>query len=144
MQRVDTGVQGLVQGDNSAVSAGPMTPPFSRRQSYREAWKTLWSGYANVLLVFVPAGIISGTLGLPEEVVFWLNFFAVVPLAPLITISVLKLSAHAEQVRGGLLKAILGNTVEMIVSAHYPAVFFFPPGCRFLIVWCRQRFASLP
>ena len=117
LQRVDTGVQGLVQGDN-------MTPPFSRRDPFREVGKILRSSYANVLLVFVPAGIISGTLGLPEEVVFWLNFLAVVPLAPLITMAVLRLSVHAGPVRGGLLKAILGNTAEMIVSALYPAAFF--------------------
>lgn len=124
LQTVDTRVQGLVQGDNSSVSAGPMTPPFSRRDPYREVWKILRSSYANVLLVFVPAGIVSGTLGLPEEVVFWLNFLAVVPLAPLITMAVLRLSVHAGPVRGGLLKAILGNTAEMIVSALYPAAFF--------------------
>jgi hypothetical protein len=132
-----------VQVGNSAVRAGSATPPLSRWNSYREGWTILSRGHVNVLLVFVPAGIVSGALGLPAEVVFWLNFLAVVPLALLITMAVLRLSAEAGPVRGGLLRAILGNTVEMIVSTLYHAA-FFRPVCRFLTSWPRQRFASSP
>lgn len=69
----------------------------------------------NTLLIFVPVAIIVGALGLPAEAVFFLNFLALVSLAPVMTMAVLKLSSHADPVWGGLLRAMLGNTVELIV-----------------------------
>lgn len=132
LRRVDTIAQGPVQAGNDEMRAGSVTSlSLSRWTSYREGWTFLNQRYVNVLLVFVPAGIVSGVLELPTEVVFWLNFLALVPLAPVITLAVLRLSADAGPIRGGLLRAVLGNTVEMIVSTLYHAA-FFPPVCRCL------------
>lgn len=84
--------------------------------------RTLFSGYMNVLLVFVPIGIAAGTFGWPAEAVFVLNFLAIIPLAPLITFSVDELSPIVGHAFGELLKPTSGNAAEMIVSCLCPNV----------------------
>ncbi|KAI9850165.1 MAG: hypothetical protein M1838_006010 [Thelocarpon superellum] len=105
----------------------------SRRTSYRSevgetGWKkyprhvlyvtkaTLFSNYVNVLLVFVPLGIVSGALGWNATVVFVLNFLAIVPLASLLSFATEELAAKLGQTIGGLMNATFGNAVELIVS----------------------------
>jgi Ca2+:H+ antiporter len=80
---------------------------------------TLYSDYANYLLVVVPFALISGPLGWNEAVVFILNFVAMFPLAALLSYSTEQLSASVGQIVGGLLNATFGNAVEMIVSRLY-------------------------
>jgi Ca2+:H+ antiporter len=82
--------------------------------------RTLFSGYTNVLLVFVPIGIAAGTFGWPAEAVFALNFLAIIPLAPLITFSIDELSPSVGHAFGELMKPTSGNAVEMIVRYLYP------------------------
>ena len=79
-------------------------------------WKTLASNPVNVLLVFVPLGIIAGALGWDPTAVFILNFLAIVPLASLLSFATEELSAKLGQTLGGLLNATFGNAVELIVS----------------------------
>ncbi|KAF2753954.1 Calcium/proton exchanger [Pseudovirgaria hyperparasitica] len=79
-------------------------------------WKTLASNYVNVLLVFVPLGIISGELGWSSTAVFILNFLAIIPLASLLAFATEEISVHVGQTLGGLLNATFGNAVELIVS----------------------------
>lgn len=79
-------------------------------------WRTLASNYVNVLLVFVPVGIISGALEWSPTVTFILNFFAIIPLASLLSFATEELSAKLGQTLGGLLNATFGNAVELIVS----------------------------
>jgi len=80
-------------------------------------WKTLTSNYVNVLLVFVPVGIICGALKVNPTAVFILNFIAIVPLAALLSFATEELSAKLGQTLGGLCNATFGNAVELIVSA---------------------------
>ena len=84
--------------------------------------RALFHSSMNVLLVFVPIGIASGTLSWPAETIFVLNFLAIIPLAPLITFSVAELSPSVGHISDGLMKAISGNAVEMIVRCRYPNV----------------------
>lgn len=79
-------------------------------------WETLSSNYVNVLLVFVPAGIVLGALGMDPTAVFIVNFLAIVPLAALLSFATEELSAKLGQTIGGLLNATFGNAVELIVS----------------------------
>lgn len=79
-------------------------------------WATLASSYINVLLVFVPIGIIAGILGWNPTAVFILNFIAIVPLAALLSFATEELSAKLGQTLGGLMNATFGNAVELIVS----------------------------
>ena len=80
------------------------------------SWQVLISNYVNVLLVFVPLGIISGALHWNPTVVFILNFFAIMPLASLLSFATEELSVPLGQTLGGLMNATFGNAVELIVS----------------------------
>ena len=82
------------------------------------AYLTLLSNYVNVLLVFVPLGIIAGAMGWNPTAVFLLNFFAIMPLASLLSFATEELSVKLGQTLGGLLNATFGNAVELIVSLY--------------------------
>ncbi|CBX91525.1 similar to vacuolar calcium ion transporter /H(+) exchanger [Plenodomus lingam JN3] len=79
-------------------------------------YATLASNYVNVLLVFVPIGIVAGILGWNPTAVFILNFIAIIPLAALLSFATEELSAKLGQTLGGLMNATFGNAVELIVS----------------------------
>ncbi|KAK0850952.1 Vacuolar calcium ion transporter [Friedmanniomyces endolithicus] len=79
-------------------------------------WEVLISNYINVLLVFVPAGIILGALGMNPTAVFVVNFLAIVPLAALLSFATEELSVKLGETIGGLMNATFGNAVELIVS----------------------------
>ncbi|KAJ5824041.1 hypothetical protein N7447_006381 [Penicillium robsamsonii] len=79
-------------------------------------WKTIVRDYVNVLLIFVPLGIIAGALEWDSTTVFILNFFAIVPLASLLSFATEELAATLGQSLGGLMNATFGNAVELIVS----------------------------
>lgn len=79
-------------------------------------WLTLSSNYVNVLLVFVPLGIIAGALEWSPTWVFILNFIAIIPLAALLSFATEELAAKLGQTIGGLMNATFGNAIELIVS----------------------------
>jgi len=81
-------------------------------------WATLASNYTNVLLVFVPAGIILGALDINPTAIFIVNFLAIIPLAALLSFATEELSVKLGQTVGGLMNATFGNAVELIVSGR--------------------------
>ncbi|KAI9884298.1 MAG: hypothetical protein M1823_003907 [Watsoniomyces obsoletus] len=86
------------------------------KRTARAVWKTLASNYVNLLLVFVPLGIVAGATGWNPTTVFILNFLAIIPLAALLSFATEELAAKMGQTIGGLLNASFGNAVELIVS----------------------------
>ena len=96
--------------------------PFVKWPAYfgRKVQQTLTSNYVNVLLVFVPLGIVSGAVGWSPTATFILNFLAIIPLASLLSFATEELSAKLGQTLGGLLNASFGNAVELIVCTRYP------------------------
>jgi len=86
-------------------------------KTVRIVYKVLGSNYVNVLLVFVPLGIIAGALEWDPTAVFILNFFAIMPLAALLSFATEELSVKVGQTLGGLLNATFGNAVELIVRS---------------------------
>jgi Ca2+:H+ antiporter len=78
---------------------------------------TLFSNYVNILLVFVPLGIVAGAGGWNPTTVFILNFFAIVPLAAVLSFATEEISLKLGQTMGGLLNATFGNAVELIVGS---------------------------
>eukprot|EP00835_Amoeboradix_gromovi_P000294 NODE_10_length_47437_cov_0.363429.p12 type:complete len:370 gc:universal NODE_10_length_47437_cov_0.363429:31152-32261(+) len=70
----------------------------------------------NYLVVLIPFAILSGILGWGSVSVFWLNFFAIIPLASLLGFATEELSKTVGTTIGGLLNATFGNTVELLVS----------------------------
>ncbi|KAI9219993.1 hypothetical protein BC828DRAFT_406213 [Blastocladiella britannica] len=57
---------------------------------------------------------VTGTVAL--VLVFWLNFFAIVPLASMLGFATEELALRTNESIGGLLNATFGNAVEVIVS----------------------------
>ncbi|KAL2112609.1 hypothetical protein VUR80DRAFT_7034 [Thermomyces stellatus] len=77
---------------------------------------TLLSNYVNFLLVIVPLGIIAGELKWSPTTVFVLNFFAIIPLAAVLSFATEEIAMRLGDTLGGLLNATFGNAVELIVS----------------------------
>lgn len=88
-------------------------------------YHTLMSNYVNVLLVFVPLGIVSGAIGWDPTTTFALNFLAIIPLASLLSYATEELAAKLGQTMGGLLNATFGNAVELIVSSSSFLIIYF-------------------
>lgn len=76
----------------------------------------IWIGYVNILLPAVPIGIIAGVLGWNSTAVFTINFFAIIPLAAVLSFATEEISLKLGETMGGLLNATFGNAVELIVS----------------------------
>lgn len=104
----------------------------------RMVWGTLASNYVNVLLVFVPLGIIAGALEWSPTAVFILNFVAIMPLAALLSFATEELSAKLGQTLGGLCNATFGNAVELIVSIRA-----LPRRVREGLEYCRVNLSAL-
>jgi Ca2+:H+ antiporter len=69
-----------------------------------------------VLLLFVPAALLAGLLGLPPLAIFVLAALALVPLAGLIGEATEHLAHHLGPRYGGLLNATFGNAAELIIT----------------------------
>ncbi|RMJ03267.1 hypothetical protein CDV36_015206 [Fusarium kuroshium] len=76
----------------------------------------LLSSYVNFLLVIVPVGVVAGKLGWNPIAVFTINFFAIIPLAAVMSFATEEISLKQGETIGGLLNATFGNAVELIVS----------------------------
>lgn len=64
----------------------------------------------------VPLGIIAGKMGWSSTAVFTINFFAIIPLAAVLSFATEEFSLKLGDTLGGLLNATFGNAVELIVS----------------------------
>lgn len=63
----------------------------------------------------VPLGIIAGKMGWGSTAVFTINFFAIIPLAAVLSFATEEISMKLGDTLGGLLNATFGNAVELIV-----------------------------
>ncbi|KAI1272851.1 calcium/proton exchanger [Xylaria sp. FL0933] len=77
---------------------------------------TLLSSPVNILLLAVPVGIVAGKTHWDPIAVFVVNFFAIIPLAAVLSFATEQISAKLGEALGGLLNATFGNAVELIVS----------------------------
>jgi Ca2+:H+ antiporter len=101
-------------GDNGRKSRASV----GLRGHYAEQFSLLrgmFTGWINILLIFVPIGQICHYLEYDSVIVFSTNFMAIVPLASLLGGATEALSEHTGQLIGGLLNATFGNAVEMIM-----------------------------
>ncbi|KAF2260904.1 hypothetical protein CC78DRAFT_536079 [Lojkania enalia] len=71
--------------------------------------------WINVLLVFVPVGIVSHPAGLAPEIVFAMNAVAIIPLAGLLAHATEAVAARLGDTMGALLNVSFGNAVELIL-----------------------------
>ncbi|KAM7207475.1 Sodium/calcium exchanger domain containing protein [Naviculisporaceae sp. PSN 640] len=77
---------------------------------------TLLSSWINLLLVFVPLGVIAGKQDWGAPWVFSMNFFAIIPLAAVLSFATEEIANRLGDTLGGLVNATFGNAVELIVS----------------------------
>ncbi|KAL9109539.1 MAG: hypothetical protein Q9227_005875 [Pyrenula ochraceoflavens] len=114
MDRLKGIIHGDVGGndadDNGKGKDGPKFTPMSQLRA------TLFNSWINLLLVFVPVGIIVNYLHINPIAVFILNFVAIIPLAALLSYATEEIALRVGEVLGGLLNATFGNAVELIVS----------------------------
>lgn len=64
----------------------------------------------------VPLGIVAGKFNWDAVAVFTINFFAIIPLAAVLSFATEQISMKLGEALGGLLNATFGNAVELIVS----------------------------
>jgi len=108
---------------NANNASTPLLPNSSFQPDHSHCWHPIYilrqiflSSYVNVLLVFMPLGIVSGALGWSPVLTFVFNFLAIMALASLLSFATEELSKEVGQTIGGLLNASFGNATELIVS----------------------------
>ncbi|ODQ81796.1 hypothetical protein BABINDRAFT_160035 [Babjeviella inositovora NRRL Y-12698] len=85
-------------------------------QTVKSVKLTFTSSPITFLLAVVPVGLVAGNLGWSSNLVFWVNFVGIIPLASVLAFATEELAEHVGQTLGGLLNATFGNAVELIVS----------------------------
>lgn len=76
----------------------------------------LTCSWINCLLIFIPFGYLAHILKWSDTWIFFLNFFAILPLSKLYDFATVDVSLRVGQSIGCLLNATFGNAVELIVS----------------------------
>lgn len=70
----------------------------------------------SILLIFMPFALMAHYLKWSPAAIFWLNFFAMVPLASILGDFTEEVAAHTNETIGGLVNATFGNAVEVVVA----------------------------
>lgn len=78
--------------------------------------RMICSSYLNLLLLFLPLGVVAEMKDWSDGLVFGLNCIAILPLAKLLGDATEQVAAHTNDTIGGLLNATFGNATELIVS----------------------------
>lgn len=85
---------------------------------------SLWNGlqntvrasWLNLLLLFLPIGLLSPALGLGPKLTFIINFIAIIPLAALLSYATEEIAMTVGAALGGIINATFGNLVETVIS----------------------------
>lgn len=85
------------------------------KRFFAHMWAALFHSWINVLLVFVPVGIVADAVGLSPGIVFAMNAIAIVPLAGLLSFATEAVAARLGDTLGALLNVSFGNAVELII-----------------------------
>ncbi|SMN19909.1 similar to Saccharomyces cerevisiae YDL128W VCX1 Vacuolar membrane antiporter with Ca2+/H+ and K+/H+ exchange activity, involved in control of cytosolic Ca2+ and K+ concentrations [Maudiozyma saulgeensis] len=106
----------LIAADN-LLHGRRSTPALSTYDALKvDLHYVLLSSPLNVLLLFVPLGIVWGYFEVSHTWTFIFNFLAIIPLAAILAYATEELAEKAGSTVGGLLNATFGNAVELIVS----------------------------
>ena len=82
---------------------------------YQTTKMVLFSSWLNVLLVFVPIGIIVRVVKLNPTIVFAMNAIAIIPLAGLLSYATESVARRMGDTVGALMNVTFGNAVELII-----------------------------
>lgn len=89
--------------------------PITWKQKLKVAARFSLKNWSNILLVFVPAGVLAPHLGLGDSMVFVLNCLAIIPLADKLCWATDLISRYLGETTGALLNITMGNAAEMIL-----------------------------
>ncbi|KAL9008856.1 MAG: hypothetical protein Q9173_006062 [Seirophora scorigena] len=92
------------------------------KRIYKALKEILFSSWANVLLVFVPAGIACKVARVKPTIIFAMNALAIVPLAGLLSSATESVAHRLGNTKGALLNVSFGNTVELIIFMSVSAL----------------------
>eukprot|EP01083_Nonionella_stella_P067911 179952_1 len=85
------------------------------REDLHQTRRLITGSWINLLLVFVPFGIIAHFEEWSAGLTFFLNFLGMIPLASILGDATECLAEHLGETIGGLLNATFGNAVEVVV-----------------------------
>ncbi|KAF1987999.1 hypothetical protein K402DRAFT_392281 [Aulographum hederae CBS 113979] len=108
------------QPENAANDAAPKKSWPTRmrdgsKRFVRHTKDALCHSWVNVLLIFVPIGIIVEAIGLSPSLIFAMNAIAVIPLAGLLAHATESVASRLGDTIGALLNVSFGNAVELII-----------------------------
>lgn len=107
-----------VNGEGNIIESTETEKPKKKNVAIR-FWLTgkhiILSSIINLLLVFVPVGIISYALGLSPGIVFAMNAIAIIPLAGLLSHATESVAKRMGDTIGALMNVTFGNAVELII-----------------------------
>eukprot|EP00920_Eleutheroschizon_duboscqi_P011192 GHVT01026221.1.p1 GENE.GHVT01026221.1~~GHVT01026221.1.p1 ORF type:complete len:474 (+),score=109.88 GHVT01026221.1:514-1935(+) len=92
-------------------------PPFTIADDLGGLFSILVT-WTNLLLVFIPLGLLAQTMAWGPLARFGFNFVALLPLAAILGAATEELALHTGEIFGGLLNATFGNAVEVIISVQ--------------------------
>ncbi|KAM3449318.1 hypothetical protein MY3296_007014 [Beauveria thailandica] len=117
------GLDNLNRQDTDAINGSHINtninPPQSRtfmQEARRSFWLVATYSWMNLLLIFVPVGIIVANInGINGGIVFAMNCIAVIPLAGLLSHATESVASKMGDALGALLNITFGNAVELII-----------------------------
>ncbi len=84
--------------------------------SSNDLFRPFLQSYLNLLLVFLPFALAAAATPMVPDVVFILNFLAIIPLSGFVHLACEDLSATLDPTLGRLLVAFSDNLIELVVS----------------------------
>lgn len=104
-------------GSHVSANTGSSTRKRTFAQEFRRSfWLVATHSWINLLLVFVPIGIVVANIkGINGGIVFAMNAIAVVPLAGLLSHATESVASNMGDALGALLNITFGNAVELII-----------------------------
>ncbi|KAK1992826.1 calcium/proton exchanger [Colletotrichum falcatum] len=109
----DAGLSPQEKDNNNLSDQKPKPSVFTR--FYLTSKMILFHSWVNVLLIFVPIGIIVEALNLNPGLVFAMNAIAIIPLAGLLSHATESVASKLGDTIGALLNVTFGNAVELII-----------------------------
>ena len=94
--------------DDAAVTGSVRSTVFTLRAIAFYSW-------GNVLLVFVPVGIVTYLCGASPSIVFSSNAIAITPLSGLLTYATESIASDMGDTVGALMNISFGNLIEMVI-----------------------------
>ncbi|KAI8302978.1 hypothetical protein K4K59_000295 [Colletotrichum sp. SAR11_240] len=109
--------KGPLVGNGQQQTAAPAQTekPNVATRFYETSKMIMFHSWVNLLLVFVPVGIIVKGLHVNPGVVFAMNAIAIVPLAGLLSHATESVASKLGDTVGALLNVTFGNAVELII-----------------------------